>query len=448
MKQKRKICGLAFLLSVSILCSSQAYATAIQDQIDNAGKKINELEHALDQEEQKISAYEKEKQSMEHEIASGQEKISRLSTELDDTKAAVIQIQEEIKKTQKALRQSQADSKKQYGQMKQRIRFLYENSSMDMLTYILEAGSMPEALRRVNYFQAVMSYDREKLDEFKATTRNIKQAQKELVTKKAELETLQGRQTQKLAEIDAAVSDLKGKLGSKIAQIQRSQNLQAQYEQDLQRQREYEQELERQKTEEDLRRAEEIRKQEEELKRKREEEQRRKRQEEQEQKEREEQKRQEQERQKQEQERQEQERVRTGGDAADDTDSNSGNGSGGDGSGSAAASAGDLELLSTIIYCEAGNQSYEGQLAVGSVIMNRVASSSFPNSISGVIYQSGQFSPVASGRFAHALAAGLGSHCTSAAQAVLNGNRTVDCLYFRIDNGLIDGLVIGDHVFY
>ena len=117
---------------------------------------------------------------------------------------------------------------------------------------------MPEALRRVNYFQAVMSYDRQKLDEFKATTNKIKQAKKDLVTKKAELETLEDKQTQKLAEIDTAVSDLKNKLGSKIAQIQSSQELQARYEQDLQRQKQYEQELERQKAEEDRKRAEEI----------------------------------------------------------------------------------------------------------------------------------------------------------------------------------------------
>lgn len=445
MKHKRKICSLAFLLSVSILCSSHVHATAIQDQIDNTGEKIDELEHALDQEGQKISAYEKEKQSMEAEIASGQEKISRLSKELDDTKAAAVHTQEEIEKTQKALRQSQADSKKQYGQMKQRIRFLYENSSMDMLTYILEAGSMPEALRRVNYFQAVMSYDREKLDEFKATTNKIKQAKKDLVTQKAELETLESRQTQKLEEIHTAISGLKSRLGSKLAQIQSSQELLARYEQDLQQQKQYEQELERQKAEEDLRRAEEIRKQEEELKRKREEE-RRRQQEEQERKEREAQARQEQER--QEQERRQQQSSSADSGPPGSTGSSLGSSSDGSSAGSAAASAGDLELLSTIIYCEAGNQSYEGQLAVGSVIMNRVASSSFPNSISGVIYQSGQFSPVASGRFAHALAAGLGSRCESAAQAVLNGERNVDCLYFRIDHGVIDGLVIGEHVFY
>ena len=440
MKQKRKICGLAFLLALSILCSIQAHATAIQDQIDNAGKKIDELENALDQESKKISAYETEKQSMEREIASGQEKISRLSEELDDKKATIVHTQKDIEKTQEALQQSKADSKEQYAQMKQRIRFLYENSSMDMLTYILEAGSMPEALRRVNYFQAVMSYDREKLDEFKATTRKIKQAKTELVAKKAELETLEEKQTKQLAEIDTAVSDLKGRLGSKIAQIQNSKAMQARYEQDLQQQKQYEQELERRKAEEDLRRAEEIRKQEEELKRRREEEQERKRQEEQARKEREEQVRHEQARRQQE--------GTSGSNSADSTGSGSGSSAGSGSSDGTAASAGDLELLSTIIYCEAGNQSYEGQLAVGSVIMNRVASSSYTIRISGVIYQSGQFSPVASGRFAHALAAGLGSHCTSAARAVLNGNRNVDCLYFRIDNGLIDGLVIGDHVFY
>ena len=195
----------------------------------------------------------------------------------------------------------------------------------------------------------------------------------------------------------------------------------------MERQKQYEKELERQKAEEDQKREEEIRKQEEELKRIREEEQKQRR-------------REEEERQRKQQEQKQDSGQQGGG---------SGSGASGGSTGSSyAAGAGDLELLSTIIYCEAGNQSYEGQLAVGSVILNRVESSSFPNSISGVIYQSGQFSPVASGRFAHALAAGLGSQCLSAAQAVLNGSRNVDCLYFRVDNGLIDGTVIGNHVFY
>ena len=47
--------------------------------------------------------------------------------------------------------------------------------------------------------------------------------------------------------------------------------------------------------------------------------------------------------------------------------------------------------MASIIYCEAGNQPYEGQVAVGAVIMNRVKSGCYPNSIEEVIYQSGQF---------------------------------------------------------
>ena len=110
--------------------------------------------------------------------------------------------------------------------------------------------------------------------------------------------------------------------------------------------------------------------------------------------------------------------------------------------------AGDLELLAALIECEAGGEPYEGKLAVGSVVLNRVASSHFPNSVVGVIYQSGQFSPVASGRFATVLARGADASSTQAAQEVIGGRITVKCLYFRRNNGTIQGTVIGNHVFY
>lgn len=108
----------------------------------------------------------------------------------------------------------------------------------------------------------------------------------------------------------------------------------------------------------------------------------------------------------------------------------------------------DAYLLAAIIQCEAWGEPYDGKLAVGSVIMNRVRSSYFPNTVSGVIYQGGQFSPVASGRLAYRLEQGVDSDCMSAAQAVLGGMSTTNCLYFRVNNGIIEGTVIGNHVFY
>ena len=56
---------------------------------------------------------------------------------------------------------------------------------------------------------------------------------------------------------------------------------------------------------------------------------------------------------------------------------------------------GDLYLLANLIYCEAGAEPYDGKVAVGSVVINRVLSSAYPDTVVGVIYQSRQFSPVA-----------------------------------------------------
>ena len=69
--------------------------------------------------------------------------------------------------------------------------------------------------------------------------------------------------------------------------------------------------------------------------------------------------------------------------------------------------ASDEELLAAIIFCEAGNQPYDGQLAVGLVITNRVRSSLFPNTIRQVIYATDQFSPARNGYLTGALKGSL-----------------------------------------
>ena len=85
---------------------------------------------------------------------------------------------------------------------------------------------------------------------------------------------------------------------------------------------------------------------------------------------------------------------------------------------------------------------------MASVVLNRVKSSHFPNTVAGVIYQSGQFSPVASGRYALRLEQGVNSTCMQAAQEALGGTITIDALFFRTNNGIVQGTVIGNHVFY
>ncbi len=106
-------------------------------------------------------------------------------------------------------------------------------------------------------------------------------------------------------------------------------------------------------------------------------------------------------------------------------------------------------LLAALIHCEARGESYEGQLAVGAVVMNRVRSSAYPDTIHGVIYASGQFTPALNGKVNKVLESGkIKESCIQAAQEALSGVSNVgDMTHFRRNDGR-DGLVIGHHVFY
>lgn len=85
--------------------------------------------------------------------------------------------------------------------------------------------------------------------------------------------------------------------------------------------------------------------------------------------------------------------------------------------GSSSSNSNNLNLLSRIIYGEARGEPYEGQVAVGAVVLNRVKNSSFPNTIAGVIYQSGAFDAVSDGQINKT----PNSTAKKAAQDALNG---------------------------
>ena len=87
----------------------------------------------------------------------------------------------------------------------------------------------------------------------------------------------------------------------------------------------------------------------------------------------------------------------------------------------------DLYLLAKCIYAEARGESYTGQVAVGAVILNRVASSKFPNTIAGVIYQSGAFTAVSDGQ----INLEPDKTAMNAASDAMNGwDPTYGCIYY------------------
>ena len=131
---------------------------------------------------------------------------------------------------------------------------------------------------------------------------------------------------------------------------------------------------------------------------------------------------------------------------------NGGGNSGNTGTGSSNYTSSDLYLMAKAIYAEGRGESYTGQVAIGAVIMNRVRSKSFPNTISGVIYQKGAFTAVADGQI------NLEPNQTAynAARDAMNGwDPTYGCLYYYNPDTATSSwifsrktvVVIGKHVF-
>lgn len=120
----------------------------------------------------------------------------------------------------------------------------------------------------------------------------------------------------------------------------------------------------------------------------------------------------------------------------------------------ATSSTSDIQLMARAINGEARGEPYEGQVAVGAVILNRVKSSKFPNTIAGVIYQSGAFTAVADGQINVPIEEG--SSVYKAARDAMNGwDPTGGCIYYFNPNTATNKWIwsrlqvktIGKHIF-
>lgn len=415
--------------SFLLLCSfsvTTLYAETTQEDIDNAREQINEIQNQKDEAEERVDDISDEKAQLEGDLSGLNSQLSGIVGEINDLEDRILDKKQEIADKKQEitdkqqeiadkeqeiadattrLAETQAEADKQYEDMKIRIQFMYENSDESLWMVLLESESIADFLNRTEYIAEINKYDRKLFtdyqdllvdisnqkkgleqdkDELVAMEQELEEQKQELETQQQELEVQQEDMKTKQASVNALIADTREHIAESEEDLAAAQDDVAVLEEKLQKMIEYEAELELKKAREDAERLESIKQQEQED---------------------------------------------TSGVVYVPEDS-------------------DQYLLGAIIQCEAEGEPYEGKLAVGSVVMNRVKSSYFPNTISGVIYQSGQFSPVASGRLAYRLENGVNDTCLQAAQEVLNGNITVNCLYFRRNNGVISGTVIGNHVFY
>ena len=388
--------GLSLCMAATFAVPFFAYPDQLmadtQDDLDAVNKQLEELRN---------------KQS-ELNASYGElnEKLSASGEKLSSIEDAVNAKQSEIDATNIQVADMQAEIDQQYAAMKLRIQFMYENNNATILSTLLSAESLSDLLSKSEYIQQISNYDHQKMKELSDLLVSLKETQAKLEEEMTELVTLKDDAAREADNFAVLLSQCQTELDTTSDSITDAEALALEYEKQIEQEM-----LERQRRE--MEALEAARKAQEEA----------------------------------------------------DKANNSGNSSntgGNSSSGSAMVdqnalnnvlknhTAEDVAMLAAIIECEAGNQSYEGKCAVGSVVINRVADPRFANSISGVIYAPYQFSPVASGRFAIVLARGANAACTQAAIDVLNGYININALYFHVYDSSVDvgGTVIGDHVFY
>lgn len=372
------------LLIVCLIFGSTAYATTTQNKIDDAKEQIDEIIDKKQDAENAVDEISDKMTGLKNDLGKLNHQLTELTASMNELELQITEKEEEINTAETALADAKQQHTEQYEDMKLRIQFMYENSHTSAWAMLLTATSFTEFLNRTEYISKINEYDRRKLKEFQELGERIEEQKQALESDMTELLALQEDMQQKQDSVNGLISTTKNNIAATDSELDDAKNEVQDLENALAKMIEYEKQLEIQKAKEDAARLEEIRKQEQE-----------------------------------------------------------------DTSGVIYVPAeSDQYLLGAIIQCEAEGEPYEGKLAVGSVVMNRVKSSYFPNTISGVVYQSGQFSPVASGRLAYRLSAGVNSECLQAAQEVLNGTITLNCLFFRTNNGIVQGTVIGNHVFY
>lgn len=393
-----------FLSFILVLPTQASSKKSISNQITDINEQKKNTEANMNDAKNKVNNLASAKNKLETYLSELNSQLMELSEQLEDLGNQITTKEEEITTTQQELDEAKAKEEKQYADMKTRIKFMYENGDTAYLQLFLEAESISEMLNKAEYIMQIYDYDRDMLTKFKETKEEIAQKEALLVKEQEELFALQNEvevKQQKVAEVVASTST---KISSYSSEIASTEKKAKEYEAKLAEQNDKLENLKQLQAEQKA--AAEKAAKEKAAKEKAEKEAAAKDQQ----------------------------------SASTDTESNTGK--------TSSSSAGDLAMLAAIIQCEAGGESTEGKLAVGSVVMNRVRSSSYPNTIVGVIYQSGQFTPVASGRFALVLAQGASSSCLSAAQRVLDGYSSGSWLQFRTVNSMLDGTVIGNHVFF
>ena len=365
--------------------SYPAFADTTSEKIKKAEELKKQTEARKEEVEQKKDALEDEKDQLQIYLTQLNDDLEEISESLADLEEQVTQKEAQINEAAAELESAKQEELVQYALMKKRIKYIYERGDTSLLETFLSAASYSEFLNKAEYVSKVEEYDQRMFENLVAMRKDIETREAVLEAERKELITLQEQAETEHSKVNDMVHSTSGSLAATNGAISAAALEEAAYEAELKAQEAKKSKLSKKSKQLAEEQAMSARA-----------------------------------------------AKMAWRDVSELT-----------------FEEGDRELLACLIYCEAGAEPHEGQVAVGAVVINRMRSAAYPNTMVGVIYQNRQFSPVASGRLATRLALGANSSCYAAADEAMKGQTPVgNCLYFRTVIPEINGQIIGGHVFY
>lgn len=399
--KKQKFFALIFTFLMLAFAIINAHAdNDLSDDIAAGEAQLNEMQSLYDEMQNKIDELEVNKENLSSYLASLNQSHDAAQMLISTYNGQIESKQADIDLINQKLVEAESQKSDQYEAMKLRIQYMYESGDMDIVNVIMSDNSLGDILNQAEYISKILEYDRSKMEDYENLLLTITVMKNQAETEMQNLNTLKSEQESVISDLSALMADASSNIKRHQEQISAAEQEALEYEEKIKKQKDSVEEL---KQEESRRIAESIS----ESIRESEEASRR-------------------------------QALIDAGQKPEETTAFH-----------YVPQTDDLTKLAAIIYCEAGGEPYEGQLAVGTVVMNRVASSKYGNTIEEVLMQPYQFTPVGSGRYAIALAKEPDPSCLKAATEVLiNGVRTGKWLYFRTVNNIVKGDVIGNQVFY
>lgn len=191
MRNKKKF---SLILSVILTAASvlPCYGATTQEKITNAQNEQAQTQSELESVQEQIDELNSKKGQSQAYLTDLNQQLEDLTKEMEQLQEQYNAKQQELEQVQQELEQAKEQQAEQYDAMKERIQYMYENSSNNSyLAMLLTSGDLSEFLNRAEYIQQVSSYDREMLEEYMTTVETVEAKETQVQQEQEEILTLQ-----------------------------------------------------------------------------------------------------------------------------------------------------------------------------------------------------------------------------------------------------------------